>query len=137
MHVYFECEQGKCMCYNCFYGFDILKQEDLKVYEQEGIHLGEGTEITVSLVSQVFQVCHKIFRRQYNLEPQSLQKLCTFRIVEIKTLSTDLLPKGLALQCKEFKPEKMPKWYPEWTVPSVLIRHLHHKLRFKYVSYMR
>ena len=137
MRVYFECEHGKCMCYNCFYGFDILKQDDLKVYEEEGIGLTNGTQITASLVSDVFKVCHTIFRRQYNLEPQSLQKLCTIRIVEIKTLCTDLLPKKLALQCKEFKQEKMPKWYPEWTVPSVLIKHLNHKLRFMYDSHMQ
>ena len=51
MHVYFECDQGKYICYNCFYEFDILKQGDLKVYEEE-IGLNNGTQVTASSISQ-------------------------------------------------------------------------------------
>ena len=131
MIVCFEGDRGACMCYNCFYGFNILKWEDFNLYRDEGIEISDGMKVTPTLIHRVFEVCHKTFRAQYNLEPQSLQDLCMGKIAEEKDLNIELLPLRLADQCLNFRHQQMPIWYPEWTLPSVLIKHLNFHLKLK------
>ena len=102
MSISFEGDLGDCMCYNCFYGFNILKWEDLKIYEDEGVDIKDGLKITPSVIDRIFVVCHKTFRSQYNLEPQSLQNLCMEKIVKERNLNIGLLTRRLAERCKRF-----------------------------------
>ena len=126
----FEGDRGACRCYNCFYGFEILKLEDFNIYRDEGIDISDGMKITPSLIDRVFKVCHKTFRAQYYLEPQSLKDLCMGKIAEEKDLNLELLPSRLADQCLRFRQQQIPLWNQEWTIPSLLIRHLNFNLKF-------
>ena len=68
MNVFFEGDRGGCRCYNCFYGFNVLKLEDFNIYRDEGIDISDGMKVTPSLIDRVFKVCHKTFRAHYYLE---------------------------------------------------------------------
>ena len=82
MAIYFENEKGTCACNNCFYSFNGLKLFDFKIFEEENVFVPDGTLITPALVSQILEACQRIFRRQYNLEPKTLQALCMSKIHE-------------------------------------------------------
>ena len=130
MTAYFERNNVSCLCFECFYGINVLKWDHLKVYRNQGVDISEGTVITPSLVNDIMNICQKLFKYHYNLTPQSLQDICARKIFyhEIKD---DLLPVELKKYCRNFCATELPVWYPEWAVPSVLIRHLEFSITFK------
>ena len=92
---------------------------DFKIFEEENLFVPDETLITPALVSQILEACQWLFRRQYNLEPKTLQALGMSKIPE-KSLNIDLLPVKLREQCMEFTEQKLPHCYPEmvsaWSV---------------------
>lgn len=120
----FEKEHGRCICNECFYGFNCLMAEDFEIYQFEGMTLKDGQLVTPELVSAYFRACDKLFRKQYHLETRSLEELCLSSIQKAKDLNTTLLPVSLRKSCEEFSERKLPRWYPEWAIPSVLVKHL-------------
>ena len=122
MWVAFEMQHGRCICNECFYGFNCLTSEDFEMYETEGLFLKSGMEVTPELVSLYFKACDKLFRKHYNLEAKPLEELCLKRIQKAKGLDTQLLPPSLRRHCAEYSEEKIPRWFPEWSIPSILVR---------------
>ena len=83
----------------------------------------EGTLITPSLVSSILNICQDLFKYQYKIAPQTLKDFCVTKIYYNK-LNEDLLPRELKIYCRNVVHAELPVWYPQWTVPSVFIRHL-------------
>ena len=67
-----------------------------------GLNISEGTLITPSLVSSILNICQIYYNK----------------------LNEDLLPRELQIYCRNVVRAELPVWYPQWTVPSVFIRHL-------------
>ena len=124
MRIYFRKDFAKCMCYECYYEINVLKWNDLKIYQEKGLTIENKTLITPALVSQVIEIYHKLFKYHYKMAPQTLKELSTREIYMNRTLNTDLLPYELKQYCSNILDLDLPVWYPEWIVPSVLIRHL-------------
>ena len=122
MRIYFRKDFAKCMCYECYYEINVLKWNDLKIYQEKGLTIIENkTLITPALVSQVIEIYHELFKYHYKMAPQTLKELSAREIYMNGTLNTDLLPYELKQYCSNILDSDLPVWYPEWTVPSVLI----------------
>ena len=124
MRIYFRRDFAKCMCYKCYYEINVLKWNDLKIYQEKGLTIENKTLITPALVSKVIEIYHELFKYHYKMAPQTLKELSAREIYMNGTLNTDLLPYELKQYCSNILDSDLPVWYPEWTVPSVLIRHL-------------
>ena len=124
MRIYFRRDFAKGMCYECYYEINVLKWNDLKIYQEKGLTIENKTLITPALVSEVIEIYHELFKYHYKMAPQTLKELSAREIYMNGTLNTDLLPYELKQYCSNILDSDLPVWYPEWTVPSVLIRHL-------------
>ena len=123
MTLYFKKDNFQCLCHECYYGIHILKWDYMRVYQSNGLNISEGTLITPSLVSSILNICQDLFKYQYKITPQTLKDLCATKIYYNK-LNEDLLPRELQIYCRNVVRAELPVWYPQWTVPSVFIRHL-------------
>ena len=93
MRIYFRKDFAKCMCYECYYEINVLKWNDLKIYQEKGLTIIENkTLITPALVSQVIEIYHELFKYHYKMAPQTLKELSAREIYMNGTLNTDLLP---------------------------------------------
>ena len=95
----------------------------MRVYQNNGLNISEGTLITPSLVSSILNIYQDLFKYQCKITAQSLKDLCAIKIYYNK-LNEDLLPRELKIYCRNVVHAELPVWYPQWTVPSVFIRHL-------------
>ena len=100
-----------------------MKWDYMRVYQNNGLDISEGTLITPSLVSSILNICQDLFKYQYKITPQSLKDLYAIKIYYNK-LNEDLLPGELKVYCRNVAHAELPVWYPQWTVPSVFIRNL-------------
>ena len=123
MTLYFKKDNCQCLCHEYYYGIHILKWDYMRVYQKNGLNISEGTLITPSLVSSILNICQDLFKYQYKITPQTLKDLCAIKIYNNK-LNEDLLPRELKIYCRNVVHAELPVWYPQWTVPSVFIRHL-------------
>ena len=108
--------------HKCYYEIKILNRNDLKIYQEKCATIENKTLITSALVSSVIEICHELFK--YHYAPQTLKELSAREINMNGTSNTDLLPYELKQYCFNIVDLDLSVWYPEWTVLSVLIRHL-------------
>ena len=43
MRIYFRKDFAKCMCYECYYEINVLKWNDLKIYQENGLTIENKT----------------------------------------------------------------------------------------------
>ena len=75
MSIYFRKGFTKCLCYECFYKICILKWEDLKIYQENGLVIDNETLITPSLISLALNIHHELFKYHYGMTPRTLKEL--------------------------------------------------------------
>ena len=120
--VTFVLPSGTCLCTDCFYGFHALKELDFEVFGKEGLILEDGMIISPALVSQYFQTCDRLFRKEFDLEVRTLEESCLLAIrSKSKEEHIELLP-GL-LKEKVQRARYISRVGIEWTIPSTLAKH--------------